>query len=180
MARRTSSGVRGALLLVAGLLMTFLLLSPATADVTSSFKHLWNDHIKPKIANPGTINSANNPVDWTKLKGVPSDFADGTDAGLGTITPRTGTATVQGGAGENGAYILDSVTVACNAGETAISWSAYWDGDLNGAAAGGGDDQELTIASARFDGSTQGYTVWGGNDSGTAHTLTLQVLCVAG
>jgi hypothetical protein len=29
----------------------------------------------------GTINSASNPVDWSQLKGVPDDFADGTDDG---------------------------------------------------------------------------------------------------
>ncbi len=181
MATRASSKVRGAVVLVAGVMIGALLLTPAGADVTSSFKHLWNDHIKPKIANPGTINDTKNPVDWTKLKGVPEGFADGADdtGTLGTITVRTDTVTVQGGGGENGAYILDSATRACAAGEQAISWSAFWDGDLNGAAAGGGDDQELTIASVEFDQADQEYTVWGGNDSGTNHTLTLQVLCLA-
>ena len=29
---------------------------------------------------PGTINTSTNPVDWTKLKGVPAGFADGVDA----------------------------------------------------------------------------------------------------
>jgi hypothetical protein len=31
------------------------------------------------LAVPGTINDPNNPVHWTKLKGVPAEFADGTD-----------------------------------------------------------------------------------------------------
>jgi hypothetical protein len=78
------------------------LASPAGADVTSSFRHLWREHIKPKLAkertfnaannpidwsglknvplgDPGAINDADNPVDWTQLKNVPSGFADGID-----------------------------------------------------------------------------------------------------
>jgi len=31
------------------------------------------------LANGGTINADSNPMQWTKLKGVPTDFADGTD-----------------------------------------------------------------------------------------------------
>lgn len=31
------------------------------------------------LASPGTINQSGNPVDWTKLKGVPDGFADGFD-----------------------------------------------------------------------------------------------------
>src|SRR5688572_22027633 len=36
----------------------------------------------------GTINTASNPVDWTKLKGVPSGFSDGVDntGNSGTVT----------------------------------------------------------------------------------------------
>jgi hypothetical protein len=65
--------------LVAGVVIGAFMITPAGAHVTDSFKHLWNKHIKPKLANPGTINASGNPVDWTKLKGVPSGFADGTD-----------------------------------------------------------------------------------------------------
>jgi hypothetical protein len=32
------------------------------------------------LSGAGTINDAANPVDWTRLKGVPAGFADGTDA----------------------------------------------------------------------------------------------------
>jgi hypothetical protein len=39
------------------------------------------------LATPGTINTAGNPVDWTKLKGVPAGFADGVDdTGLASVT----------------------------------------------------------------------------------------------
>jgi hypothetical protein len=31
------------------------------------------------LADPGTLNDAGNPVDWTRLKGVPTGFADGVD-----------------------------------------------------------------------------------------------------
>ena len=31
------------------------------------------------LGTPGTINNSSNPVHWTKLKGVPAGFADGTD-----------------------------------------------------------------------------------------------------
>ena len=33
----------------------------------------------------GAVNEADNPVHWNQLKGVPSAFADGTDAGITTI-----------------------------------------------------------------------------------------------
>jgi opacity protein-like surface antigen len=38
--------------------------------------------IAPRLAQPGTLNAAGNPVDWTKLKGVPAGFADGLDNGV--------------------------------------------------------------------------------------------------
>ena len=52
------------------------------AHVTSTFTHLWNDHIEPLLATPGTINSAENPVHWTRLKGLPPGLADGLDNGV--------------------------------------------------------------------------------------------------
>lgn len=195
-------GFRSAVFLVTGVVIGTLMITPAGAHITDSFTHLFNKHIKPKLANPGTINDAGNPVDWTKLKSVPADFADGVDntggppgpatdvvctgcvtsSDLGTLTVRPNSVLVLGGTGGNGDYILDTVQQSCNAGEEAISWSAFWDGDLNGAAPGGADDQELTVASVQFrvDASgNQGYTAWGGNDSGTNHTFTLEVRCLA-
>jgi len=191
--------------LVTGVVIGTFMITPAGAHISESFNHLWNTHIKPKIANPGTINNANNPVDWTKLKSVPVDFADGVDntggppgpatdvqcagcvtsSDLGTLTVRSASVLIPGGAGGNGDYILDTVQRSCNAGEVAISWSAFWDGvngDLNGAAPGGSDDLELTVASVRFRvdaNNLQGYTAWGGNDSGVDHTFTIEVRCLA-
>ncbi len=75
---RSRTSLIGTLAIV-GLVLGFAL-SPAQADVTKSFDHLWKQHIKPKISKPGTINVAKNPLEWTKLKNVPTDFADGVDA----------------------------------------------------------------------------------------------------
>ena len=55
-------------------------LTPAGAHVTDSFSHLWDNHIKPELSQPGSINKPANPVHWTKLKGVPKGIADGKDA----------------------------------------------------------------------------------------------------
>ena len=61
---------------------------PALADVTSSWAHLRDQHVKPftdsryfKKANlrnaDAGVNDPGDPVDWSRLKGVPTDFADG-------------------------------------------------------------------------------------------------------
>ena len=52
----------------------------ADAHVTPDDVHLWTAHIKPRLATVGTINTSTNPVDWTRLKGVPAGFADGADS----------------------------------------------------------------------------------------------------
>jgi hypothetical protein len=72
---------------IAGIVLTLTLgmivFAPGVrAHVTSTFTHLWNDHIEPLLATPGTINAAENPVHWTKLKGVPAGLADGLDNGV--------------------------------------------------------------------------------------------------
>ena len=64
-------------------LLACVMLAPgARAHIGETFGHLWNEHIMPKLATPGTINAATNPVDWTKLKNVPSGLADGLDNGV--------------------------------------------------------------------------------------------------
>jgi hypothetical protein len=95
------------LLLGVGLILIgALLVAPVGAHVKKEFGHLWKKHIKPKLSSPGTINKAKNPLNWTKLKNVPADFADGTDnvaggAGGGDITSVTAGSGVTGG-GESG------------------------------------------------------------------------------
>jgi hypothetical protein len=61
----------GLVALLAAIGVAGVLLSPAGAHVTGGFRHLWRVHIKPKFATPGSFNNPRNPVDWSKLKGVP-------------------------------------------------------------------------------------------------------------
>lgn len=59
------------------------------------------------MATPGTINTAGNPVDWTKLKGVPAGFADGVDdTGLLSVTTDTSLT----GAGTGGSPLAVNTT----------------------------------------------------------------------
>jgi opacity protein-like surface antigen len=84
--RRISGSRRGirrlAGIVVAVLFASAVLAPGALAHVGTEFAHLWNQHIKPLLATPGTMNAADNPVDWTKLKGVPAGLADGLDNGV--------------------------------------------------------------------------------------------------
>ena len=61
---------------------------PALGDVTKSWNHLKNKHIKPftdgryfkktDLQTPdGAVNESGDPVDWTRLKGVPADVVEG-------------------------------------------------------------------------------------------------------
>jgi hypothetical protein len=62
---------------VAAVIVVMALRTPVTAHDNGTTLHLWN-HIKA-MRDVGAINDADNPVDWTKLKGVPSSIADGVD-----------------------------------------------------------------------------------------------------
>jgi hypothetical protein len=52
-----------------------------TASATTVWQDVWAQ-IRPLLADSGTINSPDNPVDWTKLKSVPAGLADGLDNGV--------------------------------------------------------------------------------------------------
>lgn len=76
-----------AVLITALVVGASLLASPSGAHVPpGQFDHVWEEHIKPRLAEGGQINRDSNPVDWTRLKNVPTDFADGIDniGGLAT------------------------------------------------------------------------------------------------
>lgn len=87
------------IILLVGIIVGTIMITPASAHLGDSALHIWNDHIKgwskqifytkaqsdDKYAVKGTlrtagaINYAGNPVDWSKLKGVPAEIADGLD-----------------------------------------------------------------------------------------------------
>jgi len=78
--------VGGVGLLALAVVIAAALVAPAGAHKGGS--HIFKKHVLPKLQNPGTINSPNNPVDWTRLKGVPAGIADGVDdAGAGEPDP---------------------------------------------------------------------------------------------
>ena len=88
--RVSHQGIRRVAGSVLAIVLAMIVIAPgAVAHVGTDFGHLWTQHIKPRIATPGTINAATNPVDWTKLKGVPAGMADGldnaVDQAVGTI-----------------------------------------------------------------------------------------------
>jgi len=56
-----------------------LAFTPAAAHVRGGVAHIYQDHIEPKLSRDGTVNDPSNPVDWTRLKNVPVQIADGTD-----------------------------------------------------------------------------------------------------
>jgi hypothetical protein len=83
----------GAVGVVASMLV-MVLWNPVDSHEGST-THLWNAHIQP-MGVAGTINTASNPVHWTKLKGVPNGLADGVDnlagAGFGLQSTQIGLA----------------------------------------------------------------------------------------
>ncbi len=189
---RRSRRLRSVALLLAGILVGVLLISPATAGVSPSLRHFWTSFIKPKLSTAGTINKAGNPVDWTRLKNVPPDFADGVDntggtpgpatdlqctgcvtsKDMGAISVRSATISVQGALGGS----TGTVTAFCGPGERAISGGGSWDAA----------SPALTILGSEFASGpfgvplkAQGWTVIGGNSTGASHVLTAQVLCLS-
>ena len=75
---RRSSVLTG--VLVATLLVAASVVGRAAAHDSGTTSHLWEHFKALKVA--GTINADTNPVDWTKLKGVPGGLADGVDDGV--------------------------------------------------------------------------------------------------
>src|SRR5207244_1812745 len=91
------------------------------------------------LATPGTINTASNPVDWTKLKGVPSV----------ALTPLPGGAS---------AAIVTSITVNAKSDCGNLSPVPYMEVYVNGALVGGtgvtgstyADTAPFAVSPARF------------------------------
>jgi hypothetical protein len=51
----------------------------AEAFAGSAHAHDGRYYLQTDLDTPGTLNQSENPVEWSRLKGVPEDFADGTD-----------------------------------------------------------------------------------------------------
>lgn len=113
---------------IAALVAIAVFIAPAGAHVNGSFRHLWRNHIKPKLATSGSINDPGNPVDWTKLKGVPSDFADGVDdvGGGGGGAPPSGLHNVTIVTQASGSAAVDTrgETALCPVGDTIVGGGA--------------------------------------------------------
>lgn len=81
-----------------------------------------------------------------------------------------------GGAPENGNYDTAFVAKSCDSDEKAISAGTGWSTDA--------DDQELwtgyLLPLTNSGGAVVGFQAVGGNDSGSARTFTVYVLCYKG
>jgi hypothetical protein len=57
------------------------MLDGLNADAFAGSLHTHDEryYTQDSLTTPGEVNDPANPVDWSKLKGVPADFADGTD-----------------------------------------------------------------------------------------------------
>ena len=81
---------------------------------------------------------------------------------------------VAGGAAENGAYVVEQASAACNAGEELIGGTGFWTPNDNASG-----DFELWVAEVTMSTAGESIVVDGGNDSGVDHTLTAQAICLS-
>jgi hypothetical protein len=86
------------------------------------------------------------------------------------IHPHTDTVPVGGGAAENGAYLTNSVTAQCTAGEELVSGHGYWSDNANG--------DEVMISEVVLNHGTESVSVVGANDSGSDRTLVAVANCL--
>ncbi len=113
----------------------------ATSVARSDHNHTGLYYTQSELNAAGTINTATNPVDWTKLKGVPTGLADGIDADSGgTITGVTAGSGLTGG-GTSGTVGL-AASYAGSGGDLGVNMSLarsdhghnalyYTEGELN-------------------------------------------------
>jgi hypothetical protein len=80
---------------------------------------------------------------------------------------------VLGGAGQNGAYNVETSTAACAPGEELIGGYGFWTPDDQAS-----NDFELWISEVRLNHASETVVVDGGNDSGVDHSLTAVATCL--
>jgi hypothetical protein len=133
----------------------------------TSVDHDGRYFTETELQSAGTLNTAGNPVDWTKLKGVPAGFADGVDANSGgTVTSvGTGTGLLGGPVTAAGTLSVDTnaiqarVTQQCSSGSYLRGINA--DGSVVCEAASGG------FTKLAFSGTSSGQGNAVDGDAGT-------------
>lgn len=119
---------------VVAILALGALLAPAGAGASDDFGVRFDKQVNKKLSKAGIINTATNPLHWTKLKGVPDVFADGADNGLTDINDCPPESAIR--------VIHADATVECEASS---------DGDITAVSAtdgltGGGLDGAVSLA----------------------------------
>jgi hypothetical protein len=125
-----------------------------------------------ELSTGGVLNAAGNPVDWTRLKGVPGGFADGLDQGVG----------VPGGA--SGA-IVSALTVRARSDCGTIAPAPRMEVYVNHALVGGVDvtsatygDFAFTLTSATYAHEVSVAFVNDSNAGGCDHNLHVESITV--
>src|SRR5262249_42912894 len=80
-----------------------------------------------------------------------------------------------GGIANNGNYDTNDSAVSCNAGEQIVGWDALFDGTQTAA-----NDSALWVSEVNVNTSGESVTIVAGNDTGDAHTITAEALCMTG
>ena len=122
------------------------------------------------VALPGsnTVNSGDIVDQTVKARDMKTASVKADELGDG-IQPRFNSTVVNGGANQNAAYAVESVTASCAPGEELISGSGHWSNNPN---------EELFLQEIILNHVTEQVTVAGGNDTDNNRTLTAVAHCI--
>ncbi len=167
---RWTRGWRGVLLLVIGVYIGAILITPAVAHVGDRVGHLWRDHLRARVINLGDPR-------WVNTTEAAGGDLTGTHADL-QIAP----AAIRYADLGVSSWIFNTANVAnntsgtvfagCGAGQVAISGGASWD------VPGAGTTITLSRPSFDAEGNAGSWRVDGHNSSGATRALTAHVLCI--